>query len=105
MGNQRRSKSLSPSSSASPDRIPSAEAPGGVPCTSTAASRRLSGSRTQRPDASPCPFRQLERPLREGEWQLLTVLAAEYVSSILLPRIEGDKKDEAAKTIPPPVSH
>ena len=47
-------------------------------------------------------FRQLGRPLREGERQLLTVLAGECVSSILLLRIEADKKDEAAKTIPPP---
>lgn len=102
MGNQTRSKSLSPSSSPSPDCIPSGETPDRVPRTSKVASRRLSGSRTQRPYASPFPFRQLGRPLREGERQLLTVLAGECVSSILLLRIEADKKDEAAKTIPPP---
>lgn len=102
MGNQTRSKAPSPSSSPSPDRIPSGEAPAGVPHTRKGTSRRLSGSRTQRPYASPFPFRQLGRPLREGERQLLTVLAGEYVSSILLLRIEADKKEEAAKTIPPP---
>ena len=102
MGNQRRSrKSLSPSSSPSPDRIPSGEAPDGVPRTSKVASRRLSGSRTQSPYASPFLFRQLGRPLREGERQLLTVLAGECVSSILMLRIEADKKGEPAKTIPP----
>ena len=77
MGNQTRSKSLFPSST-SPDRI--GEDPGGVLSSSTAASKRLNGSRTQIPYASPFPFRKLGRPLREGERQLLTVLAGEYVS-------------------------
>jgi hypothetical protein len=102
VGNQTRSKSLSPDSSPSPDCIPSGEVPDGVPHTSKVASRRLSGSRTQRPYASPFPLRQLGRPLREGELQLLTVLAGECASSIILLRIEADKQDEAAKIIPPP---
>lgn len=102
MGNQTRSKSLSPSSSPSPDCIPSGEAPDGVPRTSKVVSRRLSESRTQRPYTSPFPFPQLGRPLREGERQLLTVLAEEYVSSMLLLRTEADKMEEAAKTIPSP---
>jgi hypothetical protein len=97
VGNQRRSKSLSPSLSASPDRIPSGEAPGSVPRKT--ASKRLSESRTQIP--SPFPFRQLGRPLWEGERQLLTVLAGEYVSSLLLLSTETDK-EEPIKTIPPP---
>ncbi len=103
MGNQRRSKkSLSLSSSPSPDRIHSGVASECVSLTSKVASRRLSGSRTQNPYASPFPFRQLGRPLREGERQLLTVLAGECVASILMLRIEADKKEEPAKTIPPP---
>ena len=102
MGNQTRSKSLSPDSSTSPDSVPSGAVPDSVPHTSKVASRRLSGSRTQRRYASPFPLRQLGRPLREGERQLLTVLAGQCVSSILLLRIEADKKDEATKTIPPP---
>ncbi len=102
MGNQTRSKSLSASSSPSPDCIPSGEAPSGVPRTSKVALRRLSGSRTQRPYAAPFPFRQLGRPLREGERQLLTVLACECVSAILLLRIEADKKKGSAETAPPP---
>jgi hypothetical protein len=93
VGNQRRSKkSLSPSSSLSPDRIHSGVA---SECVS------LTGTRT-RPYSSPFPFRQLGRPLREGERQLLTVLAGECVGSILMLRIEADKKEEPAKTIPPP---
>lgn len=102
MGNQTRSKSLSPDSSPSLDRIPSGEVPAGVPRIGKVTSRRLSGSRTPRPYASPFPLRQLGRPLREGERQLLTVLARECVSSIVLRPIEADKKDEAAKTILPP---
>ena len=101
MGNQIHSKSLSPDFPPSPDRIPSEEAPDGMPHTSTVASRRLSGSRTQGPSASPFPLRQLGRPLREGERQLLTLLAVECVSADLLLRIEADKQNEAAKTIPP----
>lgn len=84
MGNQPRSNSRSFSSSSpdtAPDRISSGGAPAGVP--RDVASRRLSGSRTLRPDASSYSFRQLGRPLREGERQLLTLLAAECVDSIL----------------------
>lgn len=93
MGNQRRAKkSLSPSSCLSPDEIHSGVAP---ECLS------LTGTRTK-PYASPLPFRQLGRPLREGERQLLTMLAGECVSSMLLFCIEADKKEEPAKTIPPP---
>ncbi len=73
-----------------------------MPRTSKVASRRRSGSGTQSPSASPFPFRQLGRPLREGERQLLTVLAGEGVSSILPLRREADKKEEPAKTIPLP---
>ena len=98
MGNQRRSKSLS-SSSTSPDRIP--EVPGGVLSSSTVASKRLTGSPTRRPYSSPFPFRKLGRPLREGERQLLTVLAGEYVSSLLQLNTEADK-EVPTKTIPPP---
>lgn len=100
MGNQRRSKSLSRSSSPSPDRIPSWTVPEGVP--RNVVSRRLSGSRTQRTHTSPVPFPQLGRPLRDGERQLLTVLADEYVRSLLLLHTEADQKEEPVKTTPPP---
>jgi hypothetical protein len=99
--NQRRSNSLSPSPSASPDRIPAGEAPDGVRHTKTAESRRPSRPRTSKPYSSPFPFRQLGRPLREGERQLLTVLAEECVDSILPFSTEDDKQEEPSKTIPP----
>lgn len=95
MGNQSRSKSLPSSSSKSPNCIPSGEAPDDAPRTSKVASKRLTGSSTQ------TPFRKLGRPLWEGERQILTVLASECVSAILLSCIEADKKEELAKTTPP----
>jgi len=102
--NQRRSrKSLSVSPS--PHRIPLGKAPDSLPCPSTVASRRQSESGTQNPSAPPVPLRQLGRPLREGERQLLTVLADECVREMLLLGIEADKKEEPAKQIHHHASH
>lgn len=81
MGHQNRSRSLSHSSPPSADRIPSGKAPDG---RTNVASKRLPRFGAQiRPHTS-FSFRQLGRSLREGERQLLTVLAQEYLSSILV---------------------
>ena len=82
MGHQNRSRSLSPPSSPSPDSIPSGKAPGVL--RTKVASKRLPRFRGQTRVRSSFSFRQLGRPLQDGERQILTVLAREYVSTLLV---------------------
>lgn len=94
MGNLSRSKSLSPVPSTSIARESSGEATGGVAHALAEASGQPSSPRKSGPSSPPFMFRQLRRPLREGERLLLTLLAEECVDAYL--RQCQEKKDPGA---------
>lgn len=101
MGNQSRSKSLSPVPSTSYTRESPGEPTGDSPHTLAGASGQPSTPREDRLPSPPCTLAQLLRPLRQGERLLLTLLAEQCVDALLRPDPEKTERGSSDDEVPP----
>ena len=89
-----RSKTISPVPSASCARESPGEDTSDDPHALVGASRQPFRPHKSRPPSPPFSFRQLRRPLRQGERLLLTLLAEQCVDALL--RQGQEKKEQGA---------
>jgi hypothetical protein len=91
VGTLSRSKSISPVPSTSCARESPGEATGDDPHALVGESGQPSRPHKSKPPSPPFTFRQLRRPLRQGERLLLTLLAEQCVDAFLR---QGQEKKE-----------
>ena len=94
MGTLSRSKTISPVSSTSCARESSGEDTSDDPHALVSVSRQPFRHHKSRQPSPPLAFRQLRRPLRQGERLLLTLLAEQCVDALL--RQGKEKKEPGA---------